>query len=117
VSFPETQIYFNPSCSKCIYALEYLKANGVDPVIIQYLENNPSFEELKSLLKKLNLKPLEIIRVNEPLFIEKFSNMTLTDDEWINVIVQYPILLQRPILVKGNEAVIGRSDTAIEKVV
>ena len=117
MSSSEIQLYFNPSCSKCIYALDVLKANGIDPVLIQYLENNPTFEELKSLLNKLALKPINIIRVNEPLFIEKFSNMKFSDEEWIRVIVQHPVLLQRPILVKGSEAVIGRSDDAISKII
>lgn len=110
-------MYFNPSCSKCIYALDVLKANGIDPVVIQYLENHPTFEEIKSLLNKLALKPIDIIRVNEPLFMEKFSNKILSDDEWINAIVQHPVLLQRPILVKGDQAVIGRSDTSLKEII
>lgn len=111
------QLYFNPGCSKCLYALEFLKANGITPEIIEYLSETPSIGELKSILGKLGLKPIDIIRTNDPLFVEKFSNKSYSDDEYLKLIVENPSLLQRPILVAKDAAVIARTDEALQSIV
>lgn len=110
-----TTMYFNPSCSKCQYALEFLQAQGIQPQLIHYLEQHPTVPELKTLLQKLGLRPLDIIRTSEPLFAEKFAGKNFSNDEWLNVITQYPVLLQRPILVQQNKAGIGRSDEQLKE--
>lgn len=107
-------MYYNPSCSKCQYALEYLKAQGITPQLIHYLEQTPTVHELKDLLHKLGLKPFDIIRTTEPLFAEKYASRTLTDEEWLEVIVNNPILLQRPILVRNEKAALGRSEEQLK---
>jgi arsenate reductase len=113
----EIIMYFNPSCSKCLYALEFLKEQGITPTLIEYLSETPSVEGLKSLLHKLKLKPIDIMRTNEPLFIEKFSRKTYSDDEYLEIIANNSSLLQRPILVAEGMAVIGRTDEALQKIV
>lgn len=101
-------LYYNPRCSKCREALCMLEDKGVKADIIEYLKTPPTEKELKDLLKKLDLKPNEIIRKKEPLFEAKFKNKKLSDAEWIKVLCKNPILIERPIAIDGNKAVIGR---------
>ena len=100
-------LYYNPRCSKCREALCLLEEKGIVPEIIEYLKTPPSEKQLKDLLKKLGLKPQDILRKKEPLF-EKFKNKKFTDAEWIKVMCKNPILIERPIAIDGNKAVIGR---------
>jgi len=92
-----------------------LKAQGITPQLVNYLEQHPNANELKDLLRKLGLRPLDIIRTSEPLFVEKFADKNLSDEEWIEAIVEYPVLLQRPILVNAEKASVGRSDEQLEE--
>ncbi|MCA0431064.1 MAG: arsenate reductase (glutaredoxin) [Bacteroidetes bacterium] len=108
------KIYHNNNCSKSCNALDYLKNNSTEPIeIVEYLNTPPSKLELIEILKLLNAKPFDIIRTKEPLFIEKFTDKNYTDEQWIEVLIQNPILIERPIVVKGNKAVIARP---IEKI-
>lgn len=108
------QLYHNPRCTKSREALALLKEKNADVEIIEYLKNVPTTEELKLLLMKLNMKPEEIIRKGETLYKEKYKGMKFSDEEWIETLVKNPILIERPIVIKGNKAVIGRP---IEKVI
>jgi len=110
-------IYYNPSCSKCQYALDYLQARGIQPRLIEYLENFPSKEDLKKILSALGLSPLDIIRKSEPVFLENFSGKNFSDEEWLDILVKNPILLQRPILVKSSQAIIVRDDESLARAV
>lgn len=107
-------IYYNPRCSKCREAMGLLEGANCEIEIIEYLKDIPTKKELKDLLMKLGLKPLDVIRTSEPIFEKKFKNKKFTDAEWIQIIIENPILLQRPILVDGYKAIIGRP---VEKVV
>jgi arsenate reductase len=103
------QIYHNPRCTKSRQTLEILKNNGVEAQIILYLENSPSFSEISSILKKLDAKPRDIIRKKEAEFKEQnLNNENLSDEDLINAIVKTPKLLERPIVINGARAVIGR---------
>ena len=95
-------------CSKSCAVLDLLKSKDVDLSIREYLQDVPSKDELIELITLLQLKPLELIRRNEPIFQEKFKNFILTDEEWISIMLEYPILIERPIVVKDGKAVIGR---------
>lgn len=101
-------LYYNPRCSKCREALCILEDKGVKTEIIEYLKTPPTEKELKDLLKKLKLKPTDIIRKKEPLFEKKFKNKKFSDTEWIKVLCKNPILIERPIAIEGNKAIIGR---------
>lgn len=102
------QIYHNPRCGKSRNCLAFLDDSGQDYEIIKYLEQPPTYAELVSLLKKLNMKPLELVRQKEKIWIENFKNQTITDDEIIKAMVSNPILIERPIVIKGDKAIIGR---------
>ncbi len=102
------KIYHNTNCSKSCAALELLLKNGNTPEVVHYLEEIPTREELRLLLQLLRLKPLDLIRTKEPLFQENFSHLTLSDEEWLDILLTHPILIERPIIIKGDKAVIGR---------
>ncbi|MNK01537.1 Arsenate reductase [compost metagenome] len=107
------KIYHNKNCSKSCNALELLRHQAVDIEVQEYLNEVPTKDQLIELLGQLALKPLELIRKGESVFQEKFQNIHLTDEQWIDVMLAYPILIERPIVVKDGVAVIGRP---IEKV-
>jgi len=102
------KIYHNPRCSKSRQTLKMLQENGVDPEIVKYLEDVPTANELKELINKLGIKPEALVRKTEKIYKEKFKGKDLSDEEWIQAMVEYPKLIQRPIVVKGNKAVLGR---------
>ncbi len=102
------KIYHNPRCSKSRQTLQLIKDSGTDVEIVEYLKEIPTTEELEMILMKLNLKPKDIIRKSEAIYKEKFKNSDFNDDEWIKIMIEYPKLIERPIVIKGNKAVLGR---------
>ncbi len=102
------KIYHNPRCRKSRETLELLQDKGVDPEIILYLQTPPNKQELKEILSKLGISPARLIRKGEPIFKEKFKGKDLTDAQWIDAMINYPKLIERPIVINGNKAVIGR---------
>lgn len=102
------KIYHNNNCSKSCSVLDIIKQNGIQPEVKEYINEPPTHIELQELLKLLGLTPLELIRQKEPLFQEKFLNKRFTDAQWIDIMVQNPILIERPIVISGSKAVIAR---------
>lgn len=102
------KIYHNPRCSKSRQTLELLQQAGKEVEVIPYLQTPLTAEELKVVLQKLQLKPEQLLRKGEKLYKEKYKNQELSDDEWIQAMVQNPVLIERPIVVHGNKAVLGR---------
>ncbi len=88
--------------------LALLEENGVEPEIVLYLEKPPSKTALKKILKMLNLKPEQLLRKGESIYKEKFKGKDLSTAELIDAMIEYPKLIERPIVVKGDQAVIGR---------
>lgn len=107
--------YHNPRCRKSRCALEILQKKKIDFRVIEYLKTPPSEKELNAILRILGMKAEEIIRKKEPLFKEKFQNKKISDTEWIKILAKNPILIERPIVVKGKKAVIGRPPENILK--
>lgn len=106
------QLFHNPRCGKSRNCLAFIENSEKEFEIIKYLENPPTFEELTLILKKLHFKPFELVRQKEPVWIEKYKNKTLTNDEIINAMIANPILIERPIVIDGDKAYIARdSDT------
>jgi arsenate reductase len=102
--------YHNPRCRKSREGLALVKEKGVDIEVVEYLKNPPEKEEMKEIIGLLKIKPLALIRTQEKIFKElKLSKKDLrTDDEWIKIMVDNPILIERPILVYQNKAALGR---------
>jgi arsenate reductase len=109
-------IYHNPICSKSRCALDYLKEKNLDFALVEYLKKPPSKEELKSIISTLGIPAEELIRKGEAIFKEHFKGKTLTDDEWIEAMLSYPKLIERPIVVIGNKAVVARPTERIEEI-
>ena len=101
-------IYHNPKCSKSRATLKYINEKGVSVDIIEYLKHPPTKQELQSILEKLKMSPIDIVRVGELLWKEHYANRELSPEEVLNAIVKNPILLERPIVIDGDRAIIGR---------
>lgn len=102
------KIYHNPRCSKSRETLELLREKGIEPEITEYQKEHPDKAELKAILKKLGIPAIELVRKNEDIFKEKFKGKELSEEQWIEALVEYPVLMERPVVVKDNKAVIGR---------
>ena len=111
------QIYHNPRCSKSRAGLEYLEEKGYDIEIKKYLAEGLSETELKEIISKTGKKPLHFVRTHEKDFIENYQGKEFSDDEWIKILVENPKLLQRPIVVNGNRAVLANPPENIEEIV
>jgi arsenate reductase len=103
------QVYHNSRCGKSRQAIQFLEDAGKEFEIIKYLEAPPTFEQLVILLQKLKLKPLDLIRQKETIWIDQFKGKNGSDEEIINAMVQNPILIERPILIRDNLAIVARS--------
>ncbi|AVM54647.1 arsenate reductase (glutaredoxin) [Capnocytophaga sp. oral taxon 864] len=110
-------IYHNPKCSKSRCGLELLKDSGKEYQIVDYLKKGISKEELKNLLTKLQMSPIELVRTKENIWKEQFKGKMLTDDEVIEAMIQYPQLIERPIVIVGDKAVIGRPTERIKEII
>ena len=102
------QIYHNPRCGKSRNCLAFLNESDQEYEIIPYLTETPTFDELKELLEKLNLQPIELVRVKEKIWIENYKEKTMSDSQIIQAMVDNPILIERPIVIKDGKAIIGR---------
>ena len=101
-------IYHNPRCRKSRETLALIEESGIDVKIIEYLKDVPSAEELKDLINKLGISAEKLLRKNEAIFKEQFKGKDLSEDEWIQAMIEHPKLIERPIVVKGSKAVLGR---------
>lgn len=101
-------IYHNPRCSKSRQTLALIEDKGHDFVVKEYLKTPPTKKELKQIVDLLEVKPKDLIRKGEAEFKEHFKGQELSDDEWLDAMVQYPKLIERPIVLFQHKAVIGR---------
>jgi len=108
-------IYFNPRCSKSRATLALLRAHEIEPLVIDYLETPPTADELRHIVAKLGIKPEELVRKNEDVFKSKYTGRKLSDEQWIAAMVADPILIERPIVVMGDDAEIGRPPEKVER--
>lgn len=100
-------LYYNPRCGTCQKVLKALNDRGITPTIVEYLKNPPTVETLESLLRIMKATPLQIMREKEPIFEElKLGNGSHSNQDLLKAISKHPELLQRPIVVKGNQAAI-----------
>lgn len=105
----QISIFHNPRCSKSRSALELLEARGIQPEIVRYLETPPSAAELKALLGKLGISARQLLRTGEDEYKElDLANPALSDDQLIDAMARHPKLIERPIVIVGDKAVVGR---------
>ncbi len=105
----------NPRCSKSRQAKEYLEEKGIDFEIENYIQNPLTETELKEVLKKLGIPAKDLIRTNEKVWKENFKDKPLSEAQLIKAMIEEPKLMQRPIIIKGDKAVIGRPTEKIEE--
>ncbi len=102
-------IYHNPRCSKSRQTLQILRDHGVEPAIVEYLSTPPSPEQLNEILNRLNLEPRDLMRKQEPEYREAgLDNPELNREQLIQGMVDNPKVIERPIVVTDDKAVIGR---------
>ena len=106
-------IYHNPRCRKSRETLEILETKKANYKAIKYLDIPLSEEKLGKIIKLLNIKPIELIRKNEKLWKDEYKHLDFTDEELIQIMAKYPQLIERPIVINGDKAVIGRPPTRI----
>jgi len=108
------KIYHNPRCRKSREGLAILEEARVEHEIIDYLKNPPSEEEIRELLSKLNMDAIGLVRQNEAVWKEKFKGKDLSSEEIIRAMADHPKLIERPIVVRGSQAVVGRPPEKIK---
>lgn len=102
------KIYHNPRCRKSRETLALIREKNVEPDIILYLDTPPTKAELRELLRKLDMKASDLVRKGEQIYKDNFKGQQLSEEEWLDVLVNNPRLIERPIVVAGKRAVLGR---------
>lgn len=102
------KIYHNPRCSKSRQTLALIQEKGVEPEVVLYLDKIPTVDEMKNLLAKLGISPMQLIRKGEKDWKENYKGKELSDEQLIEAMIAHPKLIERPIVVKDNKAVLGR---------
>ena len=110
------KIYHNPRCGKSREGLQLLENSGKEFEVVEYLKNSLSKEELKEIVRKLEIKPLDLVRQKEKVWMENFKDKNLSDEEIIEAILEFPVLLERPIVINGEKAIIGRPPVLIKDI-
>jgi arsenate reductase len=110
-------IYHNPGCSKSRETLQLLLQNDKIPEIIEYLQTPPSREELMQIIKMLGIAPRDLLRTTEQAYIDAKLDDSVTNDLIIDAICKFPILLQRPIVVSGKRAIVGRPPSRVLEII
>ncbi len=108
------KIYHNPRCRKSRETLDILTNKGIEPEVVLYLETPPSKKELKEILSKLGISAFDLVRKTEAIYKENYKGKDLTEAKWIEAMIKYPKLIERPIVVKGKKAVLGRPPENVE---
>jgi arsenate reductase len=110
-------IYHNPSCSKSTETLQILQQNNKTPRVIEYLKNPPDELQLKEIIKMLGIPASDLIRTTEQAYIDAKLEESATDEQIIEAICTQPVLLQRPIVISGSRAVIGRPPIKVLEII
>jgi arsenate reductase len=111
------KIYHNPRCGKSREAIQILENENKTFEIIKYLDNPLDKNEITDLIKHLKIKPLDLVRTKEKIWIDQFKNQKLNDDDIIKILVDHPILIERPIVINKNKAIIGRPPILIKSII
>lgn len=110
-------IWHNNRCGKSRSALQILEEKGIKPEVVKYLEDTPSAKEIKDVLKKAGIKAHDLIRTGEDVYKEKYKGKNLSEEEWVQAMVENPILIERPVVIHGNKAVIARPPERVLEII
>ncbi|MEN8125481.1 MAG: arsenate reductase (glutaredoxin) [Bacteroidota bacterium] len=109
-------IYHNPRCRKSREGLAILKESNQDIEIVEYLKNPPTQDELTLIIKKLQIRPIELVRKNEAIWKEFYKGKELSDEQIVKAMVENPKLIERPIVITDNKAIVGRPPEIIKTI-
>lgn len=110
------KIYHNPRCSKSRQGLEMLNNSGLQFEIVEYLKETLTFEELKDIIDKLQISPIDLVRKNEAIWKKSYKGKQLSDQEIITAMIENPKLIERPIVINNEKAAIGRPLENIQQI-
>ncbi|WP_310556745.1 arsenate reductase (glutaredoxin) [Flavobacterium sp.] len=109
-------IYHNSRCSKSRDGVCFLENSNIEFEIVNYIKNIPTADELKTILQKLNIPAIELVRKKEAIWIEKYKTKKLSENEIIQAMIEHPNLIERPIIISGNKAIIARPTEKINEI-
>lgn len=110
------KIYHNPRCRKSREGLQILQELGKEFKVTEYLKNPLTFQELEDIIDLLTISPIDLVRKNEAIWKENFKGKTLSDSEIIQAMVDFPKLIERPIVIANNRAIVGRPPELIRSI-
>ena len=110
-------LYHNPRCRKSREGFSLLEKSGKDFEVIKYMETSISEEKLKEIINLLNIKPLELVRTNEAIWKSDYKGKSLSDEQVVKAMVEHPKLIERPIVINGKKAIIGRPPTQLLEII
>jgi arsenate reductase len=102
------KIYHNPRCRKSRESLQILLDHNIELEIIEYLKNPLTKKEIENILKMLGISAKDLVRKGEKIFKDLYKDRDMSEDEYLHILYLNPILIERPIVVKDNRAVLGR---------
>ncbi|UFH46050.1 arsenate reductase [Flavobacterium galactosidilyticum] len=102
------QIYHNSRCGKSRNCVAFIEESKYEYEIINYLTNPPTMEELSIIIEKLKIKPIDLVRQKEKIWVENFRDLNLNEQQIVQTMIENPILIERPIVILGDKAIIGR---------
>jgi len=108
-------IYHNPRCRKSREGLAYLEEKGQKAEVREYLKEPLSKQELADVVQKLGIEPSELLRKNEQIYKTDYKGKSIEESQWIDIMLEHPRLIERPIIVRDDKAVIGRPKEEIDK--
>lgn len=107
-------IYHNPRCSKSRQTLDLITSRGVEPIVVEYLKTPPNETTLRILIQALGIEPRQLLRKGEPVFKELgLDDVRLSDEALIKAMLDHPVLIERPIVTRGDRAAIGRPPESV----
>ncbi len=109
-------VWHNPRCSKSRNGIKYLDEKGVEYEVYRYLDEPPTVEELKRVLKKLGMSPRELMRTKEAIYRELGLKEVTEDEKLIEAMAEHPRLIERPIVIRGEKAVVARPENRIDEI-
>ncbi len=101
-------IYHNPRCRTSRETLETIRGKGAEPPIVEYLKEPLTVKQLRDIITKLNIPASDLLRKGETIFKEDYKGKDLSEEEWLLAMAENPVLMERPVVVKGNKAILGR---------